>query len=426
MNFQNPIKIKQEKSVLYRKVFMLILLFAFFIRLLIGMGYFNSFDTYWYRNWAFASQNGIFDLYNNQEINLDYPPIYVLFLSVTGFFYKFVGNHEAHNYIQMLFMKFWPIFFDLLVGVALYCYFKRYNNKAALFASSIWLISPATIFNSAFWGQTDGLMCLLLLLSFWLLETKPYLAAIMFAISGLTKFQCLYFTPVFLYLLYKNYNLKTFFKGIAFAALTVFITFLPFMLATNRPLLFFEVYLNGGNSYPYCTLNAFNLYGIFALNWVEETTSILFGFNFMHLNIIMTALVFIFVLVVLIKAKTKCPYLASFLIIQGLFMLTTRMHERYQFVALIFMLIALTVYKKKEFFNLFVMLSIIITINQAVPMFNWQQPDSFLDANNYYIIMIVMSVINFIVFVYSVYICVKFMLKGENEICPSQKENENC
>ena len=118
----------KNNALLYGKVFMLVIGFAFFLRLLIGMGYFNSFDTYWYRNWALASQNGVFSLYNNQQINLDYPPIYVLFLSVTGFFYRFVGNSEAHNYVQMLFMKSWPIIFDILAGVAIYFYTKKVDK----------------------------------------------------------------------------------------------------------------------------------------------------------------------------------------------------------------------------------------------------------------------------------------------------------
>lgn len=413
---QNRLQNNSKNSALfYGKLFMLVLVFAFMLRLLIGMGYFNAFDTYWYRNWALASQNGVFNLYNNQEINLDYPPIYVLFLAVTGFFYRFVGNAEAHNYVQMLFMKSWPIIFDVLAGVAIYFYTKKWGNKAAVFASCLWLFSPATIFNSAFWGQTDGLMCLCLLLSFWILEKHPILAAVMFAISGLTKFQCLYFTPVFLYLLFKNYGIKKFLIGIGSAALTVLITFLPFMIATNRPLLFFEVYLNGGNAYPHLTLNAFNVYGIFGLNWVKESTEILFGLTYVHLNLVLTVLIFVATFILMVVSKRKCPFLFSFVLMQSLFLFTTRMHERYQFTVLVFILIATVIYKQKEFFNSFIWLTIIITINQAVPMFDWQNGGSFLSGMNYTYIMSIVSVINLMVYIYSVYYSVKFLMKGEQE-----------
>ena len=405
----------KNNALLYGKLFMLVIGFAFFLRLLIGMGYFNSFDTYWYRNWALASQNGVFSLYNNQQINLDYPPIYVLFLSVTGFFYRFVGNSEAHNYVQMLFMKSWPIIFDILAGVAIYFYTKKWGNKAAIFASCLWLFSPATIFNSAFWGQTDGLMCLCLLLSFWILEKHPVLASVMFAISGLTKFQCLYFTPVFLYLLFKKYGIKKFLMGIGSAALTVLITFLPFMIATNRPWLFFEVYLNGGNSYPYLTLNAFNFYGIFGLNWVKATTELFFGITYAHINLVLTVLIFVATFILMVVSKRKCPFLFSFILMQSLFLFTTRMHERYQFTVLIFILIATVIYKQKEFFNSFIWLTVIVTVNQAVPMFDWQNGGSFLSGQNYTYIMSIVSVINLMIYIYSVYYSVKFLMKGEEE-----------
>ena len=410
---QNALQNNKNNSLIYGKLFLLIVGFAFMLRLLIGVGYFNRFDTYWYRNWAIASQNGLFSLYNNQQINLDYPPIYLFFLAVTGFFYRFVGNAEAHSYVQMLLMKSWPIIFDILAGVAIYFYTKKWGNKAAIFASCLWLFSPATIFNSAFWGQTDGLMCLCLLLSFWLLEKHPILASVMFAISGLTKFQCLYFTPVFLYLLFKKYGIKKFIFGILSAALTVIVTFLPFMIATGRPMLFFEVYLNGGNSYPYLTLNAYNFYGIFGLNWVEETTEFLFGINYAQLNLVLTVLIFIAVFVLMIISKRKCPFLFSFVLMQSLFLFTTRMHERYQFTVLIFILLATIIYKQKEFFHSFIWLTILVTVNQAVPMFEWQNGGSFLSGMNYTYIMSIVSVINLMVYIYSIYYTVKFLMKGE-------------
>ncbi len=412
---QNCSKLNSKSNnLIVLKVFLLMLVFGFFIRLLVGMGYFNHFDTYWYREWAFASQNGLFDLYNNKAINLDYPPVYLFFLYITGFLYRFVDGAMAHSYIQMLLMKSWPIIFDLLVGVAIYFYIKKYGNKAALFASALWFFSPATIFNSAFWGQTDGLMCLVILLSFWLLEKHPVLASVMFAIAGLTKFQCLYFTPVFLYMLFKNHGVKNLIKGIFMAAATVILTFLPFMIGTGRLLLFFDVYLNGGNSYPYLTLNAFNFYGIFGLNWVAEKEFIILGLNFEQINLILTVLIFAAIIVLMFLSKRKCPFLFSFVLMQTLFMFTSRMHERYQFVVLLFILIATVIYKKKEFFNSFILLTLVITINHAVPMFNWNNGGSFLETN-YGSIMCVVSVINLLVYIYTIYHAVKFLFKGEEK-----------
>ena len=418
------LKLNNENSKNITKAFFVLFLFAFILRLIISVGYFNSFDTYWYRNWAIGTQNGIFDLYLNKDVNLDYPPIYVLFLSVTGFFYRFVGNTAAHDYVQMLFMKSWPVIFDMLASIVIFKFSKKHGSFSALFASALWLFSPAGIFNSSFWGQTDGLMCLLLLLSFWLLEKNPVLASVMFAVSGLTKFQCLYFTPVFLFILFYRYKFKKFLLGIIFAALTVFIVFLPFMIACNKPLLFFEVYLNGSGSYPYCTLNAFNFYGIFGLNWVEETTPLFFGINYSHINILITVLIIVGILLLLYFGKNKCPYVSSLLTIEALFMFTTRMHERYQFVALIFALICLVLYKNKDFLRLFILLNIIITINQVVPMFDWQKGGSFLGGSNYSVIMSIVSILNLLLFIYCAYVCIKF-IKGSEGECLLAQESES-
>jgi len=187
------------------------------------------------------------------------------------------------------------------------------------------------------------------------------------------------------------------------------------MIATNRPWLFFEVYLNGGNSYPYLTLNAFNIYGIFGLNWVKETTELFLCFNYADLNLVLTVLIFVATFVLMVVSKRKCPFLFSFVLMQSLFLFTTRMHERYQFTVLIFILLATVIYKQKEFFNSFIWLTIIITINQAVPMFDWQNGGSFLGGMNYTYIMSIVSLINLMVYFYSVYYSVKFLMKGEEE-----------
>ncbi len=408
-----------------KTVLFIMLGFAFLIRLLISMGYYNQNDTFWYRQWAIGTQDGLFDLYVNPNVNVDYPPVYLFFLAIIGQVYRLVGGEGAHRYVQMLLMKFWPVFFDLLLGYMLYRFGRKWGEKAGLFAAGLWLFNPAALFNSSFWGQTDGLMCLLLLISFWLLYKRPVLASVMFAVAGLTKFQCLYFTPVFLFMLYYRHGLINFLKGIGAATVTVAVVFLPFMIACGKPWLFFEVYFRGSSSYPYCTLNAFNFYGVFGLNWVKESSEIFPGFTFGILNIIMLVLIIVGIILMMVFAKRKSPFVFCLLLMQCLFMFTTRMHERYQFVTLIFALGAFIVYNRKEFLNLFLMLSVVIMVNQAVPMFDWNGSGSFLGGDNYTYIMVAVSIVNLALFAYSAVVCVKFLMESE-ETCPLPQPNENC
>ena len=392
-------------------IFFIILFFGILLRLAIGIGYYNPQDTLWYKIWAVGSNDGFFDIYSRaEELSLDYPPIYLFFLRITGAFYAFLGE-EVHKYTEMFLMKMWPMIGDILCAVALYFVFKKKSQITSLVAMGLWMFNPSAIFNGSFWGQTDSIMCLALLISFVALERdKPILASILFALAGMTKYQCLFFTPLFLAELYYKFKLAKFLKGIGAAALTVAGVFTPFMIGSKNPLLFLDVYLGGQGSYPYCTLSAYNIYGVFGLNWVEDNEgalSLLYPLSF----------VLVFALVVLmilnyIYAKRKCVWVVGFLFMNTLFMFMTRMHERYQFVVLIFILMAALVHKHRGFFYIFVAMSTITLFNQAFPMFSWLSSDSIFERY-YGDLMVIFSIINLIIYVISVYISVKFMFKSE-------------
>lgn len=390
------------KNVTMLMFFIVISAVAF--RFIVGMSYINTYDTFWYRRWALDLPNGVFNVYSRAEsISLDYPPVYLFFLYLTGLGYKVIGA-DPHIYTEMFLMKFWPIVFDILCIVFLYYMFSKTDKVSGLFAAAFWAVNPSVFFNSTMWGQTDSVMMFLLLVSFYLLyKNKPVAACVVFAIAGMTKYQCLYFTPVLLLHIFKEYNLKSFLKSIGAAALCVAVVFVPFMIGSSNPLLFFDVYLGGADKYPYCTLNAFNLYGMFCLNWVEDSFA---GCNV--LSIVFTVMSIVLIVFLYFFGKKRCAFVGCLLFMQCIFMLTTRMHERYQIVVLPFALVAYLLYNIKDFLYLFVSLSVITAVNQAIVLVRVTKSDYF--ANGYGTIMMVVSIINFIVFIYSVYVCCKFFL----------------
>lgn len=383
---------------------MFIITSAVLLRFIVGVSYINTYDTFWYRRWALDLPNGIFNVYERADsISLDYPPVYLFFLYLTGLGYKVVGA-DPHIYTEMFLMKFWPIVFDVLCIAFLYYMFSKTDIKAGIFAATLWAVNPSVFFNSTMWGQTDSVMMFLLLVVFYLsYKNKPIAACIVFAIAGMTKYQCLYFTPILLLQIYKENNLKTFLKSIGAAALCVAIVFLPFMIGSKNPMLFFDVYLGGADKYPYCTLNAFNVYGMFCLNWVEDTFA---GCNILSTVFTVTSLALVVFLYFF--GKRRCAFVGGLLFMQCIFMLTTRMHERYQIVVLPFALVAYFLYKVKDFLYLFISLSAITAVNQAIVLMRVAKSDYF--DSGYGTIMMVVSIINFIVFAYSVYVCCKFFL----------------
>ena len=393
-------------------IFFIVLLFGTLLRLAIGIGYYNPQDTLWYKAWATELQGGLFDIYSRADkVNLDYPPIYLFFLKITGGIYSFTGE-SVHNYTEMFIMKLWPMLGDIICSVALFYVFKKQSPKTGLVASALWMFNPSAIFNSSFWGQTDSIMCLLLLISFVALEReKPILASILFALAGMTKYQCLFFTPLFLTELFVKYRISKMLKGIFAAAVTVAAVFLPFMIGSKNPFLFLDVYLKGQGTYPYCTLNAYNVYGIFGLNWKEDTvgTPSLYALSF-----VLVALLIGFMIYCYIRAKRNSVWVMGFFFMNTLFMFMTRMHERYQFVALIFILMAALVHRNRSFFYCFVGISVITFLNQVIPMFSWRSENSFF--NLYYgELMVIFSVLNLILYFVSSYIAIRFMFKNNEE-----------
>ncbi len=404
---------KLDNQVLY--MFLALIGFGLVLRVVVGGSYFNEFDTYWYRNWVFdIQQNGLFTVYSRADaIALDYPPLYLFLLWVLGQMYKIFGNNCA-DFWQMLLMKFWPIVFDCLCAVVLYRIAqKKSGSMWGFFAGALWIFNPSMFFNTAFWGQTDQLMCLLLIMSFYFLEEKrPVLACFMFAVAGLTKFQCLFFTPILLLEIIRKYDIKHLLKGIGVAAATVVAVFLPFMIGAKNAFLFFNVYLSSAGKYAYCTLNAFNIFGIFKLNWVEETTIVsLISTVFLVASVLLVVLLYVF-------SKRTCSFVGGLLFMQCLFVLTTRMHERYQVVVLPFALMAYLVHKKPSFLALFCALTIITAINQAFVLLpiNANMPWGYNPV--YDNVLSALSVINVVIFIWSVFECIRFF------VTPQEKEKD--
>ncbi len=403
-------------------VFAVICLFGFtaLLRILIGMSFINTLDTFWYKKWAVDLPNGLFSVYSRAKaIRLDYPPMYLFPLYLIGLIYKLVGT-EANMYVQMLLLKIFPVLFDMLCGVFLYRKFKEQSFGLAFIAAAAWLLNPSMFFNSACWGQTDSIMAFFLLISFWYLQKdRPVLASVLFAFAGLTKFQSLMFTPVFLLQLYYNNKDRwpNIGKALMSAATTVAAVFLPFMIGSKNPMLFFDVYTGGANTYPYCSLYCFNLYGMLGLDWktgVKDTAVVFGGITYQTLGHIMLGLVVIMLIYMYAKGRRRNPWVAGLLAMQCIFMLTTRMHERYQIIVLPFALLAYLTTRKKEFGISYVLLSLMTLLNQVfvlMPYVNGNVIAPWETCKQSVIIF--MSVLNFILFAYTFIVCTKYLMGSD-------------
>lgn len=395
-----------RKTVTYTLV--AIVLFSLCFRLFVGYTYLHRFDLNYYILWSQGVHNGFFNAYEHIA-SLDYPPMWLFPMYIVGFFTTNPAIQAAEPYF-ILALKIFQILFDVAIIPLIYVVLRKKNQVFALLLAASWAINPATIVNSSFWGQTDSVMIFLLLVSFWLLEERRMVAAMVwFCIACLTKFQCLYFAPVILlYLFFSKYDVKTIIKAIGAGVAVVLGVFLPFMINSGI-LLPFEVYFGGHGQYKEATLNAFNLYGLFGLNRKSDVQPLLGPITLNHISLFITLLILAIVVYLYFKAPKKSSWLLCFVLMQSIFMLTSRMHERYQIPVLIFCLVAIVYHKSSRLFGVYILQTVMVFINEGFLFLKATHGYSVPWLEQYPQIMVVFSGINLIVYCFTMYVAVKEM-----------------
>lgn len=344
----------------------IVTLFALIGRILIAMWYTNTFDTEWYLMWAADMQRGFWNCYDGHVRQLDYPPLYLFLLKPVGALLQvdWIANYMP---TRMLLIKFWPVLFDTLTIPAIYIVFRRYGELPAALAACVWAINPSAIFNCGCWGQTDCIMTFMLLFTFAAFYAeKPRLGTFLFALACLMKIQCLYFSPIVLCWFCRRKAWKPLYQSLLIGFGTVIAVFLPFMIASRNYLAIFQIYFGGFGSYPYVNLNAFNLWGLWNLNWVPDSTPLLGNLPYSVVGTVLMVLSFAVSAWYCMRVPRPNIWLEGALLMQCLFILTTRQHERYQFIGMILLLGAYLTERDSRLLGLFSGVTVITFLNQAV------------------------------------------------------------
>lgn len=342
--------------------FIVLAVFAFALRVFIAMrspGYVTDVSTF--KAWAHnAASGGLRHFYDGQQF-ADYPPAYIYVL-------WFLGKLQAAFQIAweskgaLLLIKLPALLADIALGWLIFREgAKRIGGAAGFGLAALYLLNPAVLVNSAGWGQIDALFTLVLVLALlFLVQNRWAWSGALFALAILIKPQALIFTPVFLYPVIRQKNWRGLIRAFA-AMLGVFVVIVfPFSLEKNGIGWVFELYGGTLSQYAYATLNAFNLYALFGLNWVaaDSGAGILnyqtIGYVFIVLAVILSANYYFR------KRKdggAKLFYIA-FLLLFMVFMFSAKMHERYLFPALVLLLFAFLFSREKRLIHLFTALSV--------------------------------------------------------------------
>lgn len=329
-------------------------------------GYTGDMNTF--MAWAsHAAKDGLAHFYDT-DMFVDYPPGYIYVLYVLGKLQTlFHLGYDSKG--MLLLMKLPSILADLVTAWLLFrmAAKTRVGPGLAFGAALLYVFNPAVLVNSTVWGQVDSFFTLFLMLVLLSISSgKLGRAGALFALAVLIKPQALIFTPVLLFAYWREGNLKRSAQSAAYGVAVFLAGILPFSFVM-KPWWIIDLYTETLKSYPYATLNAFNLYALTIGNWKPQTdTLLLFSYQ-------TWGTIFIFVAVGLglyyfRKAKHSLaglPYYIALVLISTMFLFGSKMHERYWFPALALVLAVFFHLKDRRLLGWFLGVSVCQFMNVA-------------------------------------------------------------
>jgi len=283
------------------------------------------------------------------EVFTDYPPGYMYILYPIGAILSLL-RIPYMSAAHLIILRLPAIFCDLFCGILLYRQAKQSLSESwSLILSALFLFNPAVIQNSSVWGQVDSVFTFTLVLMLLSLCNKKMLQAyIAFGAALLIKPQALFLAPVILFVflnhvIFENFSLKRLLLHLGQIMATV-----TGMLLLCLPFGFSNVwnqYFSTVSSYPYASVNAANLWALLGKNWVAQS-ELFWGLPLFVWGILLVLLIFAiaFLLFWHNRADASFPFFLSAFLTGSIFFFSVRMHERYIYPAMLFLLFAF-VYK---------------------------------------------------------------------------------
>lgn len=347
-----------------------LLLMGLALRLLLAPfsgGYATDMNTF--KAWASHAASGGLAHFYDTDMFVDYPPGYIYVLYILGKVQSAL-QLAMDSRATLLLMKLPAMLADVATSGLLFGMARkrlRLSPGLAFGAALLYLFNPAVLVNSTIWGQVDSFFTLFLLLTLNAVSTgRLERAGGLFALAVLVKPQALIFTPVLLFAFWQAKSWQRFGRSTAWGLGVFAAGILPFSFVL-KPWWFIKLYAETLMSYPYATLNAFNLYALLTANWKPQTDT------FLLVSYQAWGTLFIFVAVGLAfyffrRAKHNLgglPYYIALVLISTMFLFGAKMHERYWFPALALALAVFFHLKDRRMLGWFLGLSVCHFLNVA-------------------------------------------------------------
>lgn len=360
-------KLLKQSDNIYTKWLYVVFGAALILRVWIGLtaqGYQNDMNTF--IAWGQRLLDGGPGKFYEEGYFADYPPGYLYILYLLSLIRSVFGFAHGSGGENLLF-KLPAIISDLVLGYLIYqTGRKKLGSGIAFGLMLMFLFNPAVLINSAAWGQADSFFLIFLLLSIQAGSNKSFVrSAIWFALATLIKPQSLIFTPVLLFAFYHHRAWKQLAIGAVYGLGIFGILAAPFFWNNGGLVGLINLYKSTLSSYPYSSVNAFNLYALTDPMWSS------LDLTWLGISYRIWGFIFILVAVALAayysfkkdRLDLSKSYFIGMVLIVVVFVLGTKMHERYMYPALILCLFTYIQSRDRRFLPLFLGFSLTQYIN---------------------------------------------------------------
>lgn len=321
-----------------------ILLIAIMMRLndLTHLGYMGDMVSF-NGPWAQAIQRfGLFQVYATSP-QTNYPPIFLIILWITSSLYTPFRAAAITRQFTVL-TKIFSTAAELALIVIIYRWLPRTGYLKWLI-TLILALYPGLIATTAFWGQTDSILTLFLVLTIVSLNRdRLRMSWVWYALAFLMKFQAIVLLPMLGILSLRRYGIRSTIVGILIAVAICVGVYAPFVVGSGfdsamRP------YNNAVDLYPVLTANAFNLWYLVTpsiwsvlpaqLNVIPYDTTLVLGIlTLKQVGLILFGGYVLLVVVIMWRNySARREFVWATALYLAFFTLPTQIHERYLYPA---------------------------------------------------------------------------------------------
>jgi dolichyl-phosphate-mannose-protein mannosyltransferase len=412
----SPVQGQDEHSM---KALYLYLSIGILLRLVIAgliTGYEADIQTF--TAWAHTASTQGLSAFYSQGIFADYPPGYIYVLYILGTIRR-LFNIPFESASMVMLLKLPAIMADIVSSCLLFRLARRrFGETASAGIALLYLFNPAVLANSSAWGQVDSVFMLgVLILIQFLVQERLSAAFVAYAIILAVKPQALLLGPLlFMYLVRRRS-----FQGLAAAFLkgigTFALIFLPFIMQKGLHWIV-QLYAGTLSSYPYASLNAYNIWALTGNNFAPLDQTFLFV-SFQAWAILFTCAVIGYAAFLYGKGANrsfKLPLLGT-LILTGVFLFMTKMHERYLYYALLPCLLSFIYSRDRRLLYIFIGLSLTQLMNVAQVLLESYRRVYFIPSWDP--LLIIISLANIGLFAYLCYVSWTMLLRDDTRLLES-------